>query len=111
MNNIPRWNCAATGTPLGEPPTLSGGVPYLPHGTLFSWVVSRFKAASLVAALNISRGSLYKPRPVWPPILPAAHGRAASGVHVSAQISTKAGDFGGQPVPSLVYAENLVRLI
>jgi hypothetical protein len=38
-------------------------------------VVSRFKAASLVAALNISRGSLY------------------------AQISTKAGDFGGQPVP------------
>jgi len=90
---------------------LSGGVPYLPHGTLFSWIVSRFKAASLVAALNISRGSLYKPRPVWPPILPAAHGRAASGVHVSAQISTKAGDFGGQPVPSLVYAENLVRLI
>jgi hypothetical protein len=54
---------------------MSGGVPYLPHGALFSWVVSRFKAASLVAALNISRGSLY------------------------AQISTKAGDFGGQPVP------------
>jgi hypothetical protein len=80
-------------------------VPYLPHGTLFSWVVSRFKAASLVAALNISRGSLYKPRPVWPPILPAAHGRAASGVHVSAQISTKAGDFGGGAVAGVVGIE------
>lgn len=75
LNNIQRCNCAATGTPLWERPRLSGRVPYLPHGALFSWVVSRFKAASLVAALNISRGSLY------------------------AQISTKAGDFGGQPVP------------
>jgi hypothetical protein len=45
---------------------MSGGVPYLPHGALFSWVVSSFKAASPVAVLNISRGSLYKPRPVWP---------------------------------------------
>jgi hypothetical protein len=40
---------------------MSGGVPYLPHGALFSWVVSSFKAASPVAVL-----SLYKPRPVWP---------------------------------------------
>jgi hypothetical protein len=45
---------------------MSGGVPYLPQGALFSWVVSSFKAASPVAVLNISHGSLYKPRPVWP---------------------------------------------
>ena len=32
LNNIPRWNCAATGTRLGERLRLSGGVPYLPHG-------------------------------------------------------------------------------
>src|SRR5262249_50506783 len=36
LNNIPRWNCAATGTRLGERLRLSGGVPYLPHGALFS---------------------------------------------------------------------------
>jgi hypothetical protein len=34
LNNIPRWNCAATGTRLGERLRLSGGVPYLPHGVL-----------------------------------------------------------------------------
>src|SRR5262244_3451969 len=49
LNNIQRWNCAATRTPLWERPRLSGGVPYLPHGVLFSWVVSRFEAASLSA--------------------------------------------------------------
>src|SRR5262249_56887019 len=39
LNNIPRWNCAATGTRLGERLRLSGGVPYLPHGALLdrSW--------------------------------------------------------------------------
>src|SRR5262249_49348547 len=31
LHNIPRWNCAATGTRLGERLRLSGGVPYLPH--------------------------------------------------------------------------------
>jgi hypothetical protein len=39
LNNIPRWNCAATGTRLGGRLRLSGGVPYLPHGALLdrSW--------------------------------------------------------------------------
>ena len=39
LNNIPRWNCAATGTRLGGRLRLSGGVPYLPHAALLdrSW--------------------------------------------------------------------------
>jgi len=52
LNNIQRCNCAATGTPLWERPRLSGGVPYLPQGVLFSLGCEPFRSCITVRSLN-----------------------------------------------------------